>query len=275
MSKKRIIVQFVIAILFAGVASYAATKWLESRGDVPAQVAQVKTVQAAVAVAPIPAGTVIESGMIKAMDFLPGTLPRDCFNDCAKLVGRVTVAAVGEKEIFTESRLASSEVKVGGVGALITPGKRAMAVKGNKVLGMSGFVRPGDSLDVLVSMKTSGKTKPFTKVVLENLKVLATGSELVPGEDGKKPSPVDVYTLEVTPQEGERLALAATQGELHFALRHTTDSETVLTEGADEIKTLAAYRPEAKKSEPFKPAQKRGYRVVVFKGNEAKTIWLK
>jgi len=55
-------------------------------------------------------------------------------------------------------------------------------------------------------------------------------------------SPVDVYTLEVDPDEGERLSLAATEGKLHFALRNATDNQTVLTKGATIPNTLAVYR---------------------------------
>lgn len=274
MSMKRTVIQLVIAVFFAGVASYAAMHWMKSRGEVPLKVAEIETVSAVVAAAPIPAGTVLEASMLKSISFLPASLPDDCYPESEQVIGRVTIHPIGLQEVLTEGRLAPKEVTSGGVCALITPGKRAMAVKGNKVLGLSGFVRPGDQLDVLVSMKPTGRKKPVTKVVLENLKVLATGSELVPGENGTKPSPVDVYTLEVTPQESERLALASTQGELHFALRHASDSETVLTTGADESKTLSAYRPENKKSAPYR-AKRRGYRAVVLKGTESKTVWLK
>jgi len=274
MSKKRMAIQLVIAIFFAGVASYAAMHWMQSREEVSLNVAEIETVSGVVAATPIPAGTVLEASMLKAISFLPASLPDDSYQKEEQVVGRVTVHAIGLQEVVTEGRLAPKEVTSGGVCALITPGKRAMAVTGNKVLGLSGFVRPGDQLDVLVSMKLIDTKKPVTKVVLENLKVLATGSELVSGENGKKSSPVDVYTLEVTPQESEFLALASTQGELHFALRHATDSETVLTSGADEFKTLSAYRPENKKSAPLK-AKRKGYRAVVMKGTETKTVWLK
>jgi pilus assembly protein CpaB len=71
--------------------------------------------------------------------------------------------------------------------------------------------------------------------------VLATGTEIQENEEGK-PAPVDVYTLEVTPEEGEKLALAASEGKLQFALRNITDAETVLTKGATVAETLASFR---------------------------------
>jgi pilus assembly protein CpaB len=84
---------------------------------------------------------------------------------------------------------------------------------------------------------------------------------------------VDVYTLEVSPEDGEKLALAATQGKLQFALRHSTDSETVLTKGATIKDTLASYKHQvkssAKKSRPHRAAP---FSVQVIKGNDSKTV---
>jgi pilus assembly protein CpaB len=124
----------------------------------------------------------------------------------------------------------------------VTPGKRAISVKGDKVLGISGFIKPGNRVDVLVTV-THGKIKgEITKIVLENVHVLATGKEIQENEKGE-PSPVDVYTVEVTPEEGEKLTLAASKGKLQFALRNVTDTEIVLTKGATINKTLASFRP--------------------------------
>ena len=68
-----------------------------------------------------------------------------------------------------------------------------MAVKGNKVMGLSGFVRPGDRVDVLLTiqeeMRGKGKEVYVTKLVLEHIKILATGNELSPPDaDGKTAS---------------------------------------------------------------------------------------
>jgi pilus assembly protein CpaB len=121
----------------------------------------------------------------------------------------------------------------------LKPGKRAIAVKGDKVIGISGFIQPGNRVDVFVVL-TEPKTKTeVSKLVLENIPVLATGTEIQNNADGK-PAPVDVYTLEVDPEQGEKLALAAAHGKLQFGLRNVIDTEPVLTEGATIPKTLAS-----------------------------------
>ena len=144
-------------------------------------------------------------------------------------------------EAVLESRLAPESVTIGGVSAVIRPGMRAIAVKGDKVIGISGFIQPGNRVDVLVTLKDPRNKSETTKMVLSNVLILATGTEFQDKQDGK-PSPVDVYTLEVDPEQGEKLSLAAAEGKLQFALRNSMDMETVLTKGATISQTLASLR---------------------------------
>jgi pilus assembly protein CpaB len=96
--------------------------------------------------------------------------------------------------------------------------------------------------------------------------VLATGEELSENRDGET-SPVDVYTLEVTPEEAEKLSLAAAEGRLQFALRNATDMETVLTRGATVPQTLASFRPVAQKRKR-RSVNPSVSKVQVIKGNK-------
>jgi pilus assembly protein CpaB len=160
--------------------------------------------------------------------------------------------------------------KLGGVSAVIKPGMRAVAVKGDKVIGISGFIQPGNRVDVLVTLRDPKTKNEITKMVLSNVLVLATGTELEERRDGQ-PRPVDVYTLEVDPEQAERLSLAAAEGKLQFALRNMTDQETVLTKGATITQTLASLRgedptPPAKVKEWVPPA--RSVTVEVIRGGK-------
>lgn len=272
MNVKRLVIQLSIALALAVVTGYLTLNWMKSlpEGDkVKAPISE--TVPVVVAKVTISPGTMIDSNMITIKEFLPNNKPESAFGTEEEVIGRVAIYTIRVNELVTNTLLASSDVTTSGVGALVTPGKRAMAVKGNDVLGLKGLIHPGDLVDVLVSLRLENKN--VTKVVLEKLKVLATGEELAPSADGKTASPVDVYTLEVTPEESEILALAATNGTLHFALRHQSDSDTVLTEGADERKALSSYR--GSKSSP----KQKGiietvtpYHVEILRGNERNTV---
>ena len=81
---------------------------------------------------------------------------------------------------------------------------------------------------------------------------------------------MDVYTLEVTPEEGEKLALASNEGKLQFALRNVTDSETVLTAGATVGDTLESYRSRgpAKLAEAKPQASARAFYVEIIRGTD-------
>jgi pilus assembly protein CpaB len=239
----------MVALIFAVVGAFIAYNWAQSqRPVVQERTADVSgdVVNVAVAAAQIPWGTQLSTENIQMKAFLRQSLPAaGYFTDPAALSARVAIVPLEEGDMILESRLAPVGA-TGGIAAVITPGNRAVAVKGDKVVGLAGLIKPRDRVDVLVTIEHSedGKeTEPVTKVVLENILVLAAGPQMQKEDRGE--SPVDVYTLEVTPDDGEKLALASNEGRLHFALRNTTDSEIVLTRGATVAETLESYRGSA------------------------------
>jgi pilus assembly protein CpaB len=240
-NKLKVIMPIAIALVIALSGSIFLMKWLEAM-TVPEEKFKVESEAFSVVVAlyDLTWGTKLNKEMMKTVPFLKDSLPAGHFMDPSALEGRVIIAPLNQNDPVTESKLAPKSVTVGGVAAIVKPGKRAIAVKGDKVIGLSGFIRPGNRVDVLVTLRDPVAKKEVTKVVLENIPVLATGTEVQEDRKGK-PAPVDVYTLEVDPEDGEKLSLAATKGRLQFALRNATDSKTVLTKGATIRKTLASY----------------------------------
>ncbi len=232
--------QLGLALLLAVVAGILAFQWMRAAGAQNRPQA-VRTQPLVVASRDLPAGTRLEPAMLKVAEFPQNLVPAQSYATTQELSGRMIVTAVSAGEPLTPSRL-SGEAAAGGISAVITPGKRAMAVRGNKVMGLAGFIRPGNMVDVLVTLPVDNNaSKTTTKLVLENVPVLAAGAQMTAEKD-EAPSQADVYTLELTPHESEKLALASTQGTLHFALRNASDSEPVLTEGADTKTTLASLR---------------------------------
>ncbi len=257
MSKSsRAVIQISIALVLALGAGVLMFKWSSSVSK-QKPVAQVaSTTPVVVAKMDINRGAKLMPDMLEIREFTKDSCPTGAFPDIKAVEGRVLNVALSQNEAVTDRKLADKSLLGGGVSALIEPGKRAMSVKGNEVMGLAGFVRPGDRVDVLVSMTVGKDEDPVAKLVLERVKVIATGTELTPSGEGQTAS-VDVYTLELTPEESERMALAATQGTLHFALRNELDSETVLTTGATVRSALASYKPKPK------PRKKRKAPVTV------------
>lgn len=272
MARLRAIIPILLALMAAAGGSLLLYSWVQ-RQTAPKEVIKVvesDAVPVAVATVDLAWGTQLRPEMVKTVPFLKESLPPDYFSDAAALEGRVLVTSLKQNEPVTEARLAPESVTAGGVSAVLSPGKRALAVKGDKVIGISGFIHPGDRVDVLVSVTDPETKKDVTKLVLQNIPVLATGTEIQ--KNGKETSPIDVYTLEMTPEEGEKLALAATLGKLQFALRNITDSETVLTRGATIPETLASFRSRVPtKSEKTTGAQtvhRSKFTMEIIKGDK-------
>ncbi len=246
-------------MLIALVASIFTYGRLERKSSVQVQAAETRP--AIVAATDLPWGAVIDKNMVRVEPFLKKSLPTGAFANPAALEGRTLLYPMKAGELMLESRLAPTTLQGGGVAAIITPKKRAMAVKVDKVVGVSGFIHPGHRVDVLVTLTQMGEgAKPVTKIVLENVLVLAAGGELERNGKQEKSSPVDVITLEVAPEEGEKLALAATEGKLQLALRNGADNADVMTRGTTYPALLASYgalepeRPAAHAAKPSRPA---------------------
>lgn len=256
----------IIAALFVALIAY---KKLQNKIKMPLN-ANVATQPIAVAALYVAPGTTLTKNMIKAVPFLKKSLPGGWSSDPSALEGRITVFPINADEPILESRLAPITIKTGGIAAVVSSKKRAMAVKVNPVTGLSGLIHPGNRVDVLVTVtkrqQGGEEEKSLGKIVLENILVLATGIELG-AEKQEKPSPVEVVTLEVTPEEAEKLALACSTGNIHLALRNFIDSEDVITQGVTIPILLSSYGAVRKTSGIEGSAKPLNYTVQVIKGS--------
>jgi pilus assembly protein CpaB len=248
----------------------------EERGD---------TLKIAVAKTDLPLAISIEKSMIKMVPYLKKNLPPGCFSDRTALKGRILIYPIKLNEPIFESRLAPTTVASGGMAVVLSPNKRAMSVSVNKVIGISGFIRPNNRVDVLVTTKyKAGSSGPIsiTKTVLENILVLAVGQGLAGADKEKKgqsKSMTGVITLEVTPEEGEKLALATNKGSIQLALRNYNDTAEVITPGSTIKTLLASYRDSNRlkvakaTNATSKPAITQSlYTVTVIKGTTVKDV---
>jgi pilus assembly protein CpaB len=271
MGKWKAFIPIILALLVATGGSIFLYKWLQGKTADQATIqAEGDTASIVVAAADLPWGTKLTKEMLKEASFLKESLPGGCQSDPKSLEGRVLIAPLKQKEPVLEYKLAPEDVTVGGVSAILKTGMRAIAVKGDKVIGISGFIQPGNRVDVLVTMKDPKTKNTTTKLVLENILVLATGSEIKGMQDGKQSS-VDVYTLEVATAQTEKLALAAAKGKLQFALRNLMDTESVRTKGATIRSTLSSLRGEEEKPVTTKQSKKwvpRYTTIEVIKGGK-------
>jgi len=253
-----------IAVIIALFTTVLVYNWLQKKAM--AKPAAFETQPVVIAVIDIPWGTRITKEMVRKVDFPKGYLSAGYFSDPSLLEGRVLVYPVKADEPIFESRLAPMSVRGGGVAAVVDPKKRAVAIKVDRAIVASGSIQSGNRVDILVTLTSGKKPAAKAKTILENIRVLAVGQER---EDkfikGEKPALADVITLEVTPEEAEKLGLAMSEGKLLLALRNYGDMEDVLTEGIDTSTLLTSYSPGSVNGGSKKPST---FTVQLIKGDK-------
>lgn len=220
MRGSRAVVMLVLALVAGVAAVVLASRWLT-------QQTVTATQQVAVAGRDIDLGTALNATMIDLVPWPSGAVPKGAFQNRADLEGRVLMSSVQRGEPLLETRLAAVGTK-GGLSAVIPEGKRAITVKVNEVVGVAGFALPGNYVDVMVNTEDE-RERLISKIVLERILVLAVAQEA--SRDETKPRVVSAVTLEVTPDQAEKLDLARSIGSLSLVLRNQVDSNPTATEG--------------------------------------------
>jgi len=185
-----------------------------------------------------------------------GSAPEGAFRKLEQVVGRVAITPIGVREAITNLKLAPQGVGA-GLSAVIPEGYRAMTVKVDDVVGVSGFVMPGSFVDVVAVIvptnRQGGYTQgPISKIVLQNIKVLASGARIDSPNNQREPTSVNAVTLQVTPEQAEKLVLAANEGKLQLVMRNYGDKEDTQTGGANKGSLLSG---ESVKPEPAPPSE--------------------
>ena len=151
MGQKRPLVFLGVAIGIALVTTVLVYQWLQGQRVTETEVAEVviEGVEVAVASGDIPWGTPLTEETIRMVPYPEESVPLGHFTDQESLKGRVILANLKKHEAILDSKLAPIDIKTGGVVAVMDPNKRAMAVKVNEIVGLPGFVQPGDRVDVM------------------------------------------------------------------------------------------------------------------------------
>lgn len=239
MRNKRFFIVLVGALIFGVLAAVSVSKYLSS-----AQAYTKNLNRVAVAKVAIPIGSKIIPEQITVVQFPKESTPDGAFDSPEKLAGRVAVTNIAAREPITEARLAP-EGSAGGLSAVIPEGYRAMTVKVDDAAGISGFIMPGALVDVVVVIdprEGSGMQDPISKIVLQNIKVLANGQNIDKPEDQREANSVKAVTLQVTPEQAEKLALASSEGKLQLVMRNQIDQGDEETPGVNKRGLLTGER---------------------------------
>jgi pilus assembly protein CpaB len=205
-----------ISLLLALAAAWVANRWLiaqtASANEGP------NTVAVMAAAIDIPLGTKIEPRHVTPIQMLADTAPDSAYQDLAGVEGKIALAEIMKGDIFHKARFADQG---GGsaLAAVVAENMRAVSVRVNDVVGVAGFLLPGNRVDVVAAYRD--RQDVLSETVVQNVKVLAIDQSA--SSDKNEPVVVRAVTLEVTPQDAEKLILAEQRGSIQLALRNPLD----------------------------------------------------
>jgi len=250
MRNKRLILALTGAVLCGLLGVMLVTRYLATL-----QAYQRDLNNVVVAKAEIPLGAKITVEQLALAPMPNGSAPEGVFRKLDEVAGRVAVTPIGLREPITKLKLAPEGVGA-GLQAVIPEGYRALTVKVDDIVGVSGFVMPGSYVDVVAVIvpvaQSAAAQGPISKIVLQNIKVLASGANLDSPQDKRQPADVKAVTLLVTPEQAEKLVLAANESKLQLVMRNYSDQEDSLTRGANKATLLSG---ESVNPEPAPPSQ--------------------
>ncbi|HET7708787.1 MAG TPA: Flp pilus assembly protein CpaB [Sphingomicrobium sp.] len=238
--RRQTLIALGIAMVLGILAVYLANVYL-ARTEARADTAQAGMAKVAVAAVPLDYGTPLTPDKVKFVDYPAGSLPPGTFRNWNQLAPggkqRVVLRPIAMNEPILDSKLAG-EGQGASIAYLLPDGMRAAAVRINDVSGVAGFIQPNDSVDVLVTRQAPGTdNRQLTDVLLQNVRVIAMDQN-AKGADGK-PILAKTATLEVTPTDAQKLALAQQVGSLSLVLRkpgQEQDSAMVQTVSIEDLR---------------------------------------
>ena len=244
-------------------AAWMANNWLNGRLNTTPDDNMKNVV---VATVEIPFGQMIEAQQVAIVRMPKDAVPDDAFDSNEKVLGKIATFALLRGDVLRSARLAEH---LGGstLASLIAPDKRAISVRVDDVVGVGGFLLPGNRVDVLATRQSNGSSNEAeSTTILQDLRVLAV--DQTAGTDKTQPVVVRAVTLEMSAKEAEVLVKAQSEGRLLLALRNPLDAQK-------QAPAVAAVEPVKAATPAFKPQPRPvvnrssdGGAVTIIRGTE-------
>lgn len=247
---KNTIIFILMSVVFGVGAVFIAKNWLNDNK----QNLTEEQVNIVVTTIQIPTGTILEAKHVKLSVFPKSMAPEKALHNLEDVIGKVAKNQFYIGDIVRQERLAE-QGDGSYLASLIGKNKRAVTIRVNDVVGVAGFLLPGNRVDILNTHQQDGN--PTTEVILSNINILAVDQRAASGEN--KPQLVRAITVEVDLSQAEILMNARRNGYLQLALRNPIDDNAVLItneETTDKETVEPAIMPELIVDTAAKPAAK-------------------
>jgi pilus assembly protein CpaB len=137
---------------------------------------------------------------------------------------RAVLSALDRNEPVLKTKITGPGQR-GSLSVILEEGKRAVTVRVDDVRGVAGFVLPGDFIDVvLIGEDPASQREAYSDILLHHVKVLAI--DQLASERREQPTVAKAVTLEVTPEQAQKILLASNVGKLSLILRQPGDGKT-------------------------------------------------
>jgi pilus assembly protein CpaB len=236
------ILLIVVALLIAGFTAFMVKSWLEAERAAAQRAMQQKPqapqpagIQVLVAKRDLPVGTFLRPEHLRWQVWPEASMsPAYAVEGKKKIddfVGAVVRLPIATGEPITDGRVVAPG-NSGFLAAVLRPGYRAVSVPVTMTSSISGFVFPGDHVDLLLThtmpQRIEGLERRAGLTVLRDIRVLALDQkvDVKPGEAGVPKT----ATVEVTPKQSEIIAVVVEMGKLSLSLRSLQRDEPLLPE---------------------------------------------
>lgn len=212
------------AIVMGALAAFLAVNWLRSQSRLAGQ---QPTQTVVVASSPLAVGAALSDSNLSEIPWAASVpLPDGAFTSKKNLLKdgkRLVLTAIERNEPVLRAKV-TGPGQSGSLSSQLEADKRAVTVSVDDVRGVAGLIRPSDRVDVVLIRSQSGvNTHAYSDVILQNVKVLALDQST--SDITGKPTVAKAVTLEVTPEEAQKVLLAANIGRLSLVLRQSGNSE--------------------------------------------------
>ena len=214
---RRSLIMIFVSLALATAAALLASNWMLDRAKL-SDTNRPVTQGLMVAARDLSAGTRLTADDLRPMQVLVTDRPMGSFMAIDEVEGQIVNTNLGAGELILASRL-SEDVEGNALTALRSPNMRAVTLRVDDVVGVAGFILPGNHVDVIATREEVRQT--YAQTLLSNVRVLAVDQQA--SADPTTPQVVRAVTLEVTPQGAEAIARARQQGQLQLSLRNPRD----------------------------------------------------
>ena len=231
MSKGTLIFFLVLALVSGFIATNAMKSYMNMNQAAVGNALSSDFTPVVVAKMHIPGGSKIIPDQLEVCQFPKNAAPAKSFAKTDDLIGRVVNTYVYQGEVLVPERV-EKEGAMSGLSAIVPVGLRAITLKVDDTSSIAGLVRPGNLVDIMTTIRTPDqRDDSISKVILQNVKVIATGKEILNNERNEKVGVVPTVTVLTTLEQAERLSLASSEGKIRLVLRNFDDQAEVETLG--------------------------------------------